>query len=415
MISLFKIALRNLLRYTRRTLLTSLLIVVGVVLVLLFSGLAGSFKSMMIGLITDSGMGHIQIHRRGFVASIDSLPLNLNMSPQGYAQVAGVLDADPNVLAQAPRIKLGGMLSNYVDTTSVRVTAVDPIHELEVSPGLIDRLKGPLPNEALLQPGQVIIPERLAKGMNIELGQSVVLVATNREGSVNGGQYEVVNLIEDVAGPQGRDAYMHIDDARALLRMEQAEVTEIVIRVRDFDALDRTAQRLTADLGGFAPKQGTPAFELHTWEKLSPFANIAAMIDLMTITVKIVMIAIVLISVLNVMLMSVFERVREIGTMSAMGTAPRTILGLFVIEGGLLGLFGSLLGAALGLLGLAGISAAGVTVSFARMENLILRPAIAPLEVAAVVGIVLLVAVLAALQPAWKASRMDPVQALGHV
>ncbi len=415
MTSLLKIALRNLMRYTRRTLLTSLLIVVGVVLVLLFSGLAGSFKSMMIGLITDSGIGHIQIHRRSFVASIDSLPLNLNMSPQGYAQTSEILDAEPNVLAYSPRIKLGGMLSNYVDTTSIRITAVDPVRELVASPGLIGRLKGPLPGEALLQPGQVIIPERLAKALNIELGQSVVLVATNKDGSVNGGQYEVVNLIGDVAGPQGRDAYMHIEDARALLRMEQPEVTEIVIRTRDFDALERTAQSLNVALGGFTTKQGTPAFELHTWDKLSPFANIAAMIDLMTITMKIVMVAIVLISVLNVMLMSVFERVREIGTMSAMGTPPRTILGLFVLEGGLLGLFGSLLGAALGLLGLAVINAVEPTVSFARMENLVLRPTIAPMEVAMVVGIVLLVAVLAALQPAWKASRMDPVQALGHV
>ncbi|HDQ41899.1 MAG TPA: ABC transporter permease [Desulfonatronum sp.] len=413
--SLFKIALRNLRRYTRRTLLTSLLIVVGVVMVLLFSGLAGSFKSTMIGLITDSGLGHMQIHRRGFVASIDSLPLNLNMSPEGYAKVLQTLEAEPEILASAPRIKLGGMLSNYMDTTSVRISAVDPDRELAVSPGLSGRLIQPLINASLLAPGQVIIPERLARGLNIEPGQNVVLVATNRDGSVNGGQFEVVNLIEDVLGPQGRDAYMHIDDARTLLRMDQQEVTEVILRVRDFQRLDRVAAALESKLAGFTTSQGAPAFELHTWAKLSPFANIANMIDVLTITVKIVMIAIVLISVLNVMLMSVFERVREIGTMSAMGTAPRTILGLFVIEGGLLGLFGSMLGAGLGLAALAAIKAAEVSISFARMDNLVLRPSIDPWEVAAILGIVVLVAVLAALQPAWKASRMDPVQALGHV
>ena len=77
-------------------------------------------------------------------------------------------------------------------------------------------------------------------------------------------------------------------------------------------------------------KKGKPAFEIHTWEKLSPFSNIARMIDLMTISMKFIMIAIVLISILNVMMMSVYERVREIGTMSAIGTAPGKIMALFL-------------------------------------------------------------------------------------
>ena len=65
MFKIFKIAIRNLQRYTRRTALTALLIVVGLVMVILFSGLAGSFKNMMIGLITDSNLGHLQIHKKG--------------------------------------------------------------------------------------------------------------------------------------------------------------------------------------------------------------------------------------------------------------------------------------------------------------------------------------------------------------
>ena len=78
--NLFKIAVRNLLRYKRRTMLTASLITVGVVFVLVFISVSGSFKNMMIGQITDSMLGHMQVHRKGYVASIENLPLTMNLN-----------------------------------------------------------------------------------------------------------------------------------------------------------------------------------------------------------------------------------------------------------------------------------------------------------------------------------------------
>ena len=89
--NLLKIAIRNLLRYKRRTLLTASLIAIGVVFVLLFVAVTGSFKSMMIGQITDSMLGHLQVHRKGYLASIENLPLNLNLKLQAYQKVEGIL------------------------------------------------------------------------------------------------------------------------------------------------------------------------------------------------------------------------------------------------------------------------------------------------------------------------------------
>ena len=91
MIRIFKIAVRNLMRYKRRTLLTSLLITMGVLMVILFSGLSGSFKAMMIGQITDANLSQIQIHKKGYVSSMDSIPLNLNLNSKGYAKIEDVL------------------------------------------------------------------------------------------------------------------------------------------------------------------------------------------------------------------------------------------------------------------------------------------------------------------------------------
>lgn len=123
MLDVLSIATRNLLRYRRRTLL---LILIGLLAVLLFIAVAGSFKAMMIGQITDSLLGHMQVHRKGYVAAIDSLPLNLNMRPNMLAQLDKVLQNDPAIAAWSPRIKFGGMFSNFIETTSIRVNGIDP-------------------------------------------------------------------------------------------------------------------------------------------------------------------------------------------------------------------------------------------------------------------------------------------------
>ena len=412
-----KIAIRNLMRYRRRSLLTSLLITVGVVMVILFSGLSGSFKAMMIGQITDSNLAQMQIHKKGYLSSIDTMPLHLNLNQKAYTKIENILKKHPEVQAYAPRIKLGAMLSNFTDTTNIRLNAIDPSKEVKVCPAVGERitLQEGDKNAILMKEGEIIIPEKLAKGMKIKEGDAVVLVAHNEEGSVNGLNFSVGGIIVDVLGPQGKEGYMHIDDARALLRMAEPEVTEVAVRVKDFKNLNSVFADLKSNLTQFKNAKGQPAFEIHTWEKLSPFVNIANMIDLMTVSMKLIMIAIVLISILNVMMMSVYERIREIGTMSAIGTLPEKIMALFLAEGFSLGLISAVVGNAIGLSSIYFLNIYKIRFSFGRMENLLLSPTVNFSELYWVSGIVVLVSVLAALQPAYKAARMEPVDALGHV
>ena len=84
--NLFKIAIRNLMRYRRRTILTASLIAIGVIFVLVFVSVSGSFKNMIIRQITGSMLGDMEIHRKGYVASIENLPLTLMMNPQQVAK-----------------------------------------------------------------------------------------------------------------------------------------------------------------------------------------------------------------------------------------------------------------------------------------------------------------------------------------
>ncbi len=410
-----KLAARNLLRYRRRTALTSLLIIIGVVSVLLFVAVTGSFKSLMIGQITDSFLGHLQIHRRGYVASIESLPLNMNMSPTLAGRVRKALEGNPAIEAYAPRIKFGAMFSNFTETTSVRVNGIDPVAEAAVTPLLADRQASGRKGGALVERGEMLVPELVARGLQVKAGDTIVLVATYRDGSVIGTTFIIRGTLESATGPGGRDGYVHIEDARELLRMTEPEITEYAVRVKDVANVEALAQSFTAATADITNKEGRPAIEVHPWQRLSPFANIASMIDLLTISIKVMLVAIVLVSVMNVMIMAVYERIREIGTIAAIGTPPSRILWLFLTEGLLLGVVGTLTGAIISVAGVYALNAMKLTYSFGQQQGLVLAPALGLHDVLVVSAMVIVVAILASLQPAWRASRMDPIIALRHV
>lgn len=414
MIALLKLAARNLLRYRRRTMLTAILIAVGVVALLLFVATAGSFKQVMVGGITDSMLGHLQIHHKGYTASIDNLPLNLNLKPAAIKKVEAVLQTEPAIASYSGRIKLGAMFSNFNESTSIRLNGIEPVAEDKTVPALRQRISEGTRDGLLLEPGQILIPALLAKGMKVKTGDSVVLVATNASGSVNGKTFIVRGVLEAVTGPGGRDGYIHISDARELLRLEQPEVMEIAVRLHDLDQLSPVIKRLAAALEGIRNKEDKPVAELHSWKELSPFANIVKMIDMMTLFIRIMLIFIVLVSVLNVMLMAVYERIREIGTLAAIGTQPNTIMGMFVYEGLLLGLTGAFAGILLSLALLALLQVMPPTFAFGR-EVITLHPTVSLTDLGWVLLASVMVSVLASLQPAWRASRMDPIKALHHV
>ena len=407
------LAFRNLTRLRRRSLLTGLLIALGVTAVIVFDGLSGSFQRLVVGQITDSMLSHLQIHRKGYVASIDNLPLNLNFMPPAYGKLKAALEAQPAVEAFAPRLKLGAMLSNYNTTTTIRLNGVDPEREARVVPDLKNRIKGRTA-PGLLAEGEVLIPEILAKGLELKIGDTVVVVATNKDGSVNGLTLKVGGVVESMMGPGGRDGYMHIKDAANLLRMADPEISEVAVRVKNFDRLGRAVAALETALGGIRNPKGHPMFELHTWADLSPFASIARIIQLMTVFIKVILIAVVLISILNVMMMSVYERIREIGALSAIGASPGKIMALFLAEGLILAMLSALAGAVLGGGLLFALGLKGITFTFGRQVFTVM-PAVDLGQAALVCLIVVASAALAGLQPAAKASRLDPVEALRHV
>jgi putative ABC transport system permease protein len=408
--NLLIIALRNLFRYKRRTILTSSLIAFGVVLVIVFGGLAISFKTQMIGIVTNTALGDLQIHKRGYVESIDNLPLNITLSAADREAVEQRLKSNPSVEAYSPRMKFGAMISNYAQTSNIRLSAVYPEMESRTCPDLVKRIKTDIADPAqFVKPGEILVPENLMKGLSLEVGNDVVILGTNKDGSVNGMTLRIAAMMENVFGPSGKDGYIHMDDAVSLLRMDAPEIVEIAIHLRSFDKLQQTATQLREGLGG-----KTSPVEVHTWEQLSPFSSIARIVDLLIMVVKVILISIVLVSVLNIMTMSVYERIAEIGTIAAIGTPPGRILVLFLLEGLFLGVLSAAIGTAVGVAIVWLLNSTEINFVFGQMD-VALAPTIPGGEILWTIGIVIAVSILAGLQPAYKASRMEPVVALGHV
>lgn len=236
LVVLLALALHNLCRHRRRTVLTALPITTGVLALLVFVSVTSSFKGEMVGNITDSMLGHMQVHRRGWLASIESLPLQRQMQPRVMQQ----LEATPGIAVWSPRVKLGGRYSDFEQTTSVGLNGALPEREMATCPRLVERI---LEGERVpLKRGQIWLPERLARGMKARGGDTGVVVATNLEGAVDGMVFEVAAILKSVTGPGDRDAYLHLEDARELLQIESPEVSEVAIRVDRFDRLPGTPE-----------------------------------------------------------------------------------------------------------------------------------------------------------------------------
>ena len=407
--NIVKISFRNLLRSGRRTMLTASLITIGVMFVLVYAALSGSFKEYMISQVTDSMLGHIQIHKKGYIASVDNLPLDKNLNTKQIDKITELLDKNPYIESYTFRLKLGSMFSNYVASTGIRLNGIDPQKESLTLPLFSSRLSGM--DTASLKEGSILVPELIAKGMKIKKDDTVVLVATNQKGSVNGLNFKVAGTIEPISGPGGRDGYIHIKDVKKLLRLREVEVSEVVIRLKDVEDINKVMKSLKP-LTLIRNQKDKAVFEIHTWEKLSPFYNIVKMLNIMDISIKIILISIVLISILNVMVMSVYERIKEIGTIAAMGTTPATITKLFLTEGLMLGIFGAIVGSVLSLIIVSIINAVGITFSFGRQDGLVLNPTISLNEILVVSVIVIIISLIASISPARKASKLNPVDAL---
>lgn len=403
------LAFRNVFRNRRRTAMT-LLMVAGGVAGLLLAG--GYFQFMTDGLRENTirnGLGHIQVFnaehfRRDEVRVLDT-------GIDDWRQVAARVTSLPHVRGVAPRIEFYGMVSNGQKSSIYMGSAIDP--DAERSLGFTPNLVAGHDLDA--RPGedvQALIGKGLAKSMNVGVGDGLTLLAVTADGALNGLDIQIAGIVQ--TGAAELDArYLRIPLVSALRLLQSARVTNLVVGLDATANTDRVYRLLAPRMNGL-PQQ----IELRKWIDLATYyKQVRNLFDGIFLFMGAIVFFMVLMSSINTLLMSMFERTREIGSMLAMGTPHLWIVSLFMAEAGVIGL----IGAGLGVLGgnLLGALLNGLNFRLPPPPGFTVGILFHVLHVPGImIGSSLLVVVslmLASILPAVRASRLRITEALAHV
>ncbi|MFZ5467815.1 MAG: ABC transporter permease [Myxococcota bacterium] len=418
---LFKLAVRNLTRNRRRTAITLVALVVGVGAMVTLRGFINGLQRMMLENIVHGQLGALQVHRAGYLANVLSSPLTLDMEDSGDLRAR--IRAVPGVRAVAGRIQFGAMVSTPDvgeapgKTSFFLATALEPEAEKEVSPKRWEWVaQGQMP--AAADARALVLGASFAEGLDIPLPQGEgkgeeeeqwpALLAADRDGILNGEAVVLAATLHNATPGDNRFGFVPLVTAQRLLRME-GRVTEYAVGIERMEDAAVVRDALASTLG--------PGYEVHTWSQLFPFlTELTGTQDFIFSVVSSIFLVVVLLGIVNAMLMSVLERVREIGTMLAVGLRRRQVVFLFLLEGLVLGAVGGALGVAVGFAAVQWMQAAGLHLPApgAEIDSLI-RPFVSSLYLARALTMAVAGSTLAALWPAYRASALRPVEALAHV
>ncbi|HZH75660.1 MAG TPA: FtsX-like permease family protein [Archangium sp.] len=419
---LLSLAARNLLRNRRRTAISLVALVVGVGAMVGLRGFINGQQRVILENLVFGQVGAVQVHKKGYLANVQGSPLTLDMADS--EELRQRIAAVEGVTTVSPRIAFGGMLSlpdvegapdeeSAGKTGFLQLTAFDPALEPQVTPQRVKWL-GKGAHLSTLDAPELMLNADMARSLATEVTGAEVpserwpaLLSADRDGALNGEGVRITGTLVSATPGDRRVGYVPLATAQRLLRME-GRVTEYALAVTALEDAPRVRDGVRAALG--------PEYEVHTWDEVMPFVKqLVGHQDVIFGIMTSVFLLTVLLGIVNVMLMNVLERVREIGTMLAVGTRRWQVVSLFLLEGAVLGLVGGLVGALVGgavtlWLGHRGI----VLPAPGAQADSIIRPFVSGLYLVRAVGMATVGASLAALWPAYRAAKLRPVEALAH-
>jgi len=401
---LLKIAYRDLVRNRRRSLLTLVAIAVGVSLLVFMSG-------FIQGAITDSIENNIRLqtgHLKIRAASYDEDKVSLAWedlldNPEELAAQVRGLDG---VEAASPVLWASGIVSTREESVGVRVFGIDPLSDVHA------RIRDGLAAGEYLQPDDrsgVLLGQRLAESLGLAVGDQISLLVNTADEAPDEATFTIRGLYATgVPVYDDSTIFLPLSKAQAFTHTE-GRASMILALLKDRELADGLAAALRA-----------PGYTVLTWREMNQVILQAIQAGMgMLYIMYLVVLAVVAVVIANTLLMSVFERIREMGILSALGMKGREILLMFVVEAGILGGVGVVLGVVLGSLGVFYLSRVGLhigdmatmtTVSAAYSDTMYAR--FAPAETIAVAIAAMVIILLASLYPARFAARLQPVDAL---
>jgi ABC-type lipoprotein release transport system permease subunit len=401
-----RLAWRNLWRNHRRTLIMLAAIVVGAWAMIFMTALIRGMVDDMVRDGIQTLPGHVQVHHPGF--RDDPSVSNVIAPPDETLRRA--LE-EPGVVAWAARVRVPAVVSSERNTRGVVLVGIDPDRERELSFVADDMTEGRFlesPDDAGLVVGRKLL-QRLETG----LGKRVVVMSQDPDNEIVDRGFRIVGVFDSSMESQ-EDGFVFAGRATVQRLLQMGDhVSEIAILGTDYRDVEGLRRRIEEAAG--------PDVVVQPWRELEKY--LGSMLEMMDgfVLVWIVVVFLALaFGLVNTLVMAVFERVREIGLMLALGMTPRNILAQIVVESTLLLALGLAVGDVLAWATIEPLKG-GIDLSIVGegMElwgaSAVLYPALRWEDVVLANVVVLLLGFLASLSPAWRASRYEPVEAITKV
>jgi len=403
-----RITLRSIRAHKLRSALTVVGVVIGIASVITFATFGASVEAEIVGDIETSNAGNIYVF--GTPSGDDDFdrtlqPVFTEHDIQELEGIAGVQAVLPRGIVQTQSVRHGNQTLARQQVTATRPASF--------TPGVLVEGRSFETDE-----NAVVVNERMAGSFSENLTTGERLTMTMPDGSernvtvvgvVNGTRGEVPvsefarqprvyvpidafyeSVVESPSAGVRQRAYPQVT-----LVVDPREIPETQSEIQTYLSGNSDARSLSADDTELVARSGNDFVE--------EISDVIERITRFVTGIAVIALVVGAIGIANVMLVSVTERTREIGIMKAVGARNRDVMQVFLVEAALLGTIGSLLGVPLGLLvGYGATRYAEVTFS------------LAPLWMGLAVGVGVLVGVVAGLYPAWRAARVDPIDALRH-
>jgi ABC-type lipoprotein release transport system permease subunit len=405
-LTLLRIGWRNLWRNPRRTAITALAMAIGTVMLSFILSIMAGMQRDMIDQGTELLLGHIQIHHTEYRPDrsiFDVLP------GDGRALATQLLERDA-ILGAAPRVSAYGLMSSGHKSLGVEILGIDRDAEARVTTLARKLLIGNFPGRGERTLG---LGALAATTLGVEIGDEIVLITQAADGSLGNDLYTVGGVFR--TGLDILDGAMVILDlgvAQELLALSPQQIHEIALRATSPADAASVADSLESAMAG-------GGVEVAPWQILAPeLSSWVAMSDSWLWILYAIVFALAAISVLNTMLMAVFERMREFGVLAALGMKPMAIIALVVVEVAALAVVSLVVALVIGAPLLRHVVGPGLDLSSLTGGFSLSGVAVGPIirgewvwRQFAVAGLLLLLcAVVAGLHPAARAARADPAR-----
>ena len=305
---------RNLGRNPRRTFITAMGLAAGYFAVIFMVGFADGLKVELIDNGTSLMTGQIQIHAPGYRPDRSLYETLGGRDGTDFEWLIRRAARDTAVVAAAPRVYAGGLLSSGQATSAGMFMGIDPEREPRVSRLMSALMQGREPAQGS---HEVLIGTEMARQLDVEVGDDVILVAPAADGSMGNDIFGVCGLFQTgMADLDGSFVLMPIQSLQRLVALDPGRIHEIAVSTTDPWLAPEAGQRLVSSLASLGVEM-----EVLPWTRLRPeMLEYAMLMDSWYSIVVVIVFAIALFGVANTMLMATFERRREFSVMLALGT-----------------------------------------------------------------------------------------------